>query len=186
MNVLKMQPASPSGTGMRHESLHAVELTVQQPWLSCDFQHRQLSRRPPYSIQWKRPQGRETSQTQSWRGGSAVTKATLSVAWQPRLHLRLRIRSMNKGGRLRPTDSQVNADTGCKGRRGGPLRAGNCCSQHPSQSDAALADASLSGTALIFHVCGEVGNVPREIPYHFTGKEAVTRPGSKSQLGLLI
>lgn len=103
-----------------------------------------------------------------------------------RLHLRLRIRSMNKGGRLRPTDSEVNADTRCKGRRGGPLRAGNCCSQHPSQSDAALADASLSGTALVFHVCGEVGNVPREIPYNFTGKEAVTRPGSKSQLGLLI
>lgn len=46
------------------------------------------------------------------------------VAWQPRLHVRLRIRSMNKGGRLGPMDSQVNADTGCKGQASGATPCG--------------------------------------------------------------
>lgn len=64
MNILKMQPASPSGTAMRHESL------------------------PAHTIQWKRPGGRETLQTQSWRGqrcyqGHFVWLPSSQSGWLP-------------------------------------------------------------------------------------------------------
>lgn len=80
-----------------------------------------------------------TKPTKRW---DAAPKAAsfIRLPQQPRLHPRLPNRSMNKGGRLRATDSQVDADT--KGGREAVQRGADCCPQQPhhtSRSDAALA-----------------------------------------------